>query len=314
MIIIGSRALNHHINLNRIPKDYDLISTYNEFDTFIKKLDNIIECYPINNAKKIIVKNRDNKNNVINIFEFEIAWENSSAKSLIELIPNEILNKEFYIKVDNVFDIPIKIPSLNVLYTIKMSHRYLKNSPHFLKTMRDIQLMKKNGAKIPDIFKEWFFKREKETYNYSHPNLNQLKSKFFDMNSGVNYIYDHDTIHIAMAHMCKPAYTFFKKDEKEVMCSKTKFFELPLLVQLYSVLEECYVLALERSQIPFKNQVHPKRSFEIALEKVCTSIASGWWREFAYDHYDEVMNLYDEKYVDKFWDAVDKGVVKLLQE
>src|SRR5574338_131380 len=302
MILIGSQALKFHIKLNRKPKDYDIICTHDEYIKWIKRRTDVIECYPINNGKKIIVKT------ISDIYEFEIAWDGTTAKLLLN---NDW--KNFY-SVELSFSLgeEVEIPTLNQLYTIKMSHRFLKNSPHFLKTMRDIQLMKTNGAHIPEIYNEWFKQREKETYNYSHPNLNQNKSEFFDKNSGVEYIYDHDTIHLAMAHMCKPAYVFFKDDEKEVMCSKKKFFEQPLNVQLFSVLEETYVLALERSQIPFINKVDPLKSFKIALEKVCTSISSGWWREFAYDHYDQVLEMYDEKYVDKFWKAVNEGIVKKL--
>lgn len=75
------------------------------------------------------------------------------------------------------------------------------------------------------------------------------------------------------------------------------------------VIDNFEVLALERSQIPFKNMA-PKTSFLIALEKVCTSITSGWFREYAWENYDKVVSLYDPNYVKMFWNAVDKGVVK----
>lgn len=38
------------------------------------------------------------------------------------------------------------IAPLVLLYTLKMSHEYLKDSPHFLKTMKDIQTMRKYNA------------------------------------------------------------------------------------------------------------------------------------------------------------------------
>lgn len=294
MLLIGSRALEFHTDLNRKPKDIDIICSYVEYDNWLKKQQNITSCYPIDDAKKIIVKTN------LAIFEFEISWENSTAKKLLESIVNDQLNRY------GIYH----IPSLDVLYAIKMSHRFLKNSPHFLKTMNDILLMRNLGAKIPDYLKEWFVQREKETYNYSHPNLNQSKKNFFDSNQGIKYVYDHDSIHEAMKHLDKPAYSFFKEDEKEVKCSKKKFFEVSEEIRLYSVLEESYVLALERSQIPFRDKVDPKESFLIALEKVCTSISSGWWREFAWDHYYQVLNMYDGNYVSKFWNGVNKGIVK----
>lgn len=305
MIIIGSHALGFHLPLPRTCKDIDVIATYSEFNFWIKRQkegNNIKECYPANKGKKMIVKTNSN------IYEFEIAWDDSTAKSLSNLVYNDKNTHERYFDSFGL----VSIPSLDVLYTIKLSHKYLKNNPFFLKTMRDLQFMAKNGASIPDEYKDWLKAREKETYDYAHPKLNQNKSNFFNMNEGVIYVYDHDTIHLAMAHLDKPAYTFFKDEEKEVMCSKKKFFESPKEVQIYSVLEESYVLALERSQIPFKDKVDPKRSFDIALEKVCTSIASGWWREFAYNHYDITQSLYNPNYVNKFWKAVEDGVVKKL--
>ncbi len=81
-------------------------------------------------------------------------------------------------------------------------------------------------------------------------------------------------------------------------------------VRLAGVLEESYVLALERSQVPFKGKLAPKTSFMIALEKVCTSITSGWFREYAWENYNKVLALYDPNYVKKFWEAVDNEVVK----
>jgi hypothetical protein len=69
------------------------------------------------------------------------------------------------------------------------------------------------------------------------------------------------------------------------------------------VYEESCVLALERSQIPFPD-ASPRKSFEYALMKVCTSITSGFFREWAWEHYDDVLALYNElgenDYIERF--------------
>jgi hypothetical protein len=207
-------------------------------------------------------------------------------------------------------------PPLKYLYALKMSHRYLRNSPHFLKTMRDIQAIRKFAKEsnydlhFDPKLKEWFKKREKETYWYKHPSLKQNKKDFFN-GDGVTYVYDHDSIHEAVKHLDEPAYNKFKVDTAEVECSKEKFFSLPMDTQLYSVLEEVQVLALERSQIPFKDKgIDPRWSFNKAHEKVCTSITSGWWREFAWEHYDMVQDMYEPDYVNNFWAAVNMNRVK----
>jgi hypothetical protein len=302
MIIIGSHALAFRLSLTkRVCRDYDFICNYHEFDRWVKSRDDLKVCYPIDDAKKMIVKTSSE------IYEFEMAWEWSTAQAFLELVENDPETKKAHWIKPNV---TAKIPSLNALYTLKMSHRFLKNSPHFKKTMSDINLMKQNGAKISDYYKDWYKERQKATYTYNHPKLNQNKADFFDLNQGVTYHFDHDSIHVAMAHLDKPAYEFYKSADAEVMCDKKAFFNGPEEVRLYGVLEEAYVLALERSQIPFKGKVDPKRSFDIALEKVCTSITSGWFRAYAYDNYDKVKSLYDPEYVTRFWKAVELGIVK----
>ena len=47
----------------------------------------------------------------------------------------------------------------------------------------------------------------------------------------------------------------------------------------------------------------------IALEKVCTSITSGWFREFAWENFDVVTNLYNDDYITKFTNAMKDGII-----
>lgn len=301
MLLIGSQALKYYTKLDREPRDWDFIGTIDEIESFIQARKSEVEsAYPSNEGKKMIVKLK----NELPI-EFEIAWEGSTAEKLL----TQYINQAVSMKI--VLDIEVDIARLDTLYELKMSHRFLKNSPHFLKTMRDIQLMRSLGAQIEHP--EWLKEREKETYNYSHPKLSVSKDEFFKKDDGqVVYIYDHDSIHIAMARFDKPAYEYFKPEGSQVLCDKKMFFDSPEEIKLASVIEEATVLALERSQIPYKGLVEPLWSFKMALFKVCTSITSGYWREYAYSVYDQVLALYDEKYVEKFWKAVDDGIVKKL--
>ncbi len=203
---------------------------------------------------------------------------------------------------------------------LKKSHRYLKNSPHFYKTMADIRHLRL--AMGPDWEERFGFNfnsdfmalREKETYWYKHPNLNQKKDTFFS-GDGVEYIYDHDDIHKAVAHLAKPAYEYYKIPGEEVKCSKELFHNQLPEVRIFGVMEEAYTLALERSQIPIKHGKFenstwtPHQSFKFALMKVCTSITSGWFREFAWENHDTVLAMYDRGYADRFWQAVEEGKV-----
>lgn len=143
------------------------------------------------------------------------------------------------------------------------------------------------------------------TYKKTPRLQNMKKENFFTSN--VNYTYDHDTIHAAVKLLDRPAYTYYMQDGAEVNCDKTKFKEQPEIVRLCGVLEESYVLALERSVIPFKSD--PDKAFKMALQKVCTSITGGWFREYAWQNYDKVLELYHKSYVDKFNAALSKGEI-----
>lgn len=293
MLLIGSRALMFRAPeiLRRNPKDFDFIGYLDEIDAWAK--DNNIVDLKFEGNKAI---------SEANLCEFEIAQCNLSSTMLIELVEKDpqTIKTEFGL-----------IPNFNLLFTLKASHRYLKNSPHFWKTALDYHRMKAMGATILPEYMEFFKLREKETYNYAHPKLNVSKKDFFNGDQ-INYIYDHDTIHEAMKHGARPAYTMFAKDGEEVKSDKNKFFALPEEVRIHSILEESYVLALERSQVPHPGKLTPKESFLLALSKVCSSITSGWWREYAYENIFKAAKLYDDKYVERFYQAVEAGVVKKL--
>lgn len=307
MILIGSKALSYHIGVPRRINDLDLVGTYDQAVEFRKRF-KATSFYPINSGKSIFMRNAQGK-----ICEIEVAWEGSRAEKFLEFI--------YFVGVTNSRDILFdeenhwKIPCLDILYLLKMSHRYLKDSPHFTKTMRDIQWMRGFGANIRPEHQEFYEERMRDTYTYKHPKLDVAKGDFFDpAGTGVLYVYDHDSIHMAVKHLVKPAYTYFKPDESEVYCSKDLFDKQPEIVKLYSVIEEAYVLAIERSLVPYPGKKTPKEAFDMALMKVCTSITSGWWREYAWENYDKAQELYNDGYWLKFQQGLATGVVKMFDE
>lgn len=158
---------------------------------------------------------------------------------------------------------------------------------------------------LDDELSQIIAERTSITYKKTPRLQNMQKENFFTNN--VNYTYDHDTIHVAVKLLDRPAYTYYMQDGAEVNCDKRKFEEQPEVVRLYGVLEESYVLALERSVIPFKSD--PDKAFKMALQKVCTSITGGWFREYAWQNYDKVLELYHKSYVDKFNIALSKGEI-----
>lgn len=301
IVVIGSTALNFRIPGFRAKvSDVDLIMTYDTFVAWHKKQINVESVYPIESGKKFVVKFFDQP-----IHEIELAKPGNSCMMILEQAQNwtascMVAQKDWDHGVWH-------IPPIDILYTIKMSHRYLKDSPFFYKTMEDISRLRAMGHTSVD---EKLLKlREAETYEHRLPRLNQSKKDFFTGDS-VKYIYDHDSLHEAVKIGERPAYSYFKPEDSEVMVSKKMFFALPYDIQINSVLEEAYVLALERSQIPFNSKISQHASFKIALSKVCTSITSGWWREFAYNNYFVVLGRYTDNYLAKFDKALADGIIK----
>lgn len=286
MIIVGSTALNLNIHsIHREPKDTDYLCTQEEWGKMVS--------FYKSSAK--VIELRDNKGHIQKDNGFHLEFEiTSGADSTADLIA-------YCQKNPSKADIADVAP-LEVLLLLKLSHRYKKNSPHFFKTMQDIHTLRGLGVKIPEELEPVLKKREKETYTYNHPKLNVNKDTFFT--DDVGYIYDHDSIHEAIALLGKPAYTNYIVEGEEVLTSKEKFFAQDDVTKLLGVYEETCVLALERSQVPFNFSIPPEKSFVFALQKVCTSITSGWFREYAYDNFNTVMRMYEKlgktDYIERF--------------
>lgn len=304
MVLIGSRALRFHFNdVPRTSSDLDIIGDCRSIDHFVgdyRSSYNLLSAFPVASNKTVYVfgsHSYDSDSNKF-IIEAELATPFSSGAYLLRLLDKRY-GKDSYYHADPW-----------ILYTIKMSHRYLKNSPAFLKTMEDIHFLRGKGYdEIPDYLQGFYELRMEETYNYAHPKLDVTKQDFFT-GDNIVYTYDHDSLHEAVKLGDKPAYRYFKPDDNEVMVSKAMFDSLPGEIKINSVLEEAYVLALERSQIPFPGVLGYEESFLKALEKVCTSITSGWWREFAWENYYNVAHRYSNDYITKFRLGLESGVVK----
>lgn len=323
IVLVGSHGLfAAGGTLRRKPSDWDLITTFDGLQAITSRLRRFgsrVDSIPLSENKTVL---RVHDGTYKGMVEVEIAWPGSTGEELMTIMQTD--SKGWIPFADTA----VMVPTIDQLYTLKLSHRYLKNSPHFHKTVDDVAYFRSIGAKVFDA--GWLKRREAETYTYKHPKLNVMKGDFFK-GDGVEYVYDHDDIHKAVAHLYDvpfasyegppvhievpkiPAYRLYMKDGAQVQCDKKKFFDAPEAVRLYGVLEEAQVLALERSQIPFRGKVDPRRSFDIALMKVCTSITSGWFREYAWENFRKVEGMYEASYVDRFWKAVDAGRVRKFE-
>lgn len=316
MLMIGSRALianNPELVGVRIPNDWDFICTIEQFSAWHKVNKSSLQfAVPTQGGKYYHCRDKQGVN-----YEFEIAWEGTSAAMLLEQYG-----------ITGIYDEP-PVAINDDLYLIKMCHRYKRNSPHFLKTMSDIKFLREKlgtsaatGRSEADFWmnlipNQAIIKvREAETYTYKHPKLDVTSKDFFN-GDGVQYVYDHDEIHKIVAVESTPAYTKYMQEGEQVMTSKEKFFAVDQRTRLLGGLEESMVLALERSQVPHglgkEGGPTDRWSFEMALMKVCSSITSGYFREFCWEHHSEIMAMYDEMgeswYTNKFKEAVANGEI-----
>src|SRR5271167_1508710 len=246
MILIGSTALAYRNQLANlasklVTSDIDIICTVEEMQGFLEGKKPTL-CYPINKGRKYIVKLGGI------MYEFEPTWEGTTGEELAHIVYDD----HETMRVNHPTLGTVHIPSIHVLYALKMSHRFKKNSIHFLKTMHDIQFLRRCGAELKPCL-EPFYNHRMAEQTAVHPKLNVLKEEFFTEN--FEYVYDHDSIHEAIKHLEHPAYWYFKPKDKPVMTDRKMFDALPESTKLLSVLEEAYVLALERSQIPFDGQI-----------------------------------------------------------
>lgn len=306
VILMGSRASSlRGLDLGH-SKDVDILCTRKAFQRIVENnLDQIREVIPTKKGMTVIIQRATH---FVEILEAEIVEKHPTSRLVFEEL---MKNADPYINYAWEYELPAwKIATLNDLYMLKESHKYLKNSPHFLKTRSDIMKMRQHGCTIVDY--GVFLARQEQTYDYSHPKLNQDKKSFFT--DEVDYVYDHDSIHEAMKHYERPAYTYYAVEGEEVLSSKEKFFAQFDPLRQMGVLEEAYVLALERSVIPYDTD--PDKAFEMALMKICTSITSGWFREYAWENYDSVMMSYkwDWNYVERFKIALHSGNIKPFKE
>jgi hypothetical protein len=281
--------------LRRKPVDFDFVCTQEDYQSWIEKnlhKVNPTKVYP-EGSNKVIVEGSTN-------LEFEIVKPGASSELLQKLVENNT----------DSLETPFGwVPTFDMLFTIKTSHRYLKNSPHFWKTLTDWHTMRMMGAVVRLEYEAFLKLRESETYTYAHPKLNVTKDNFFK-NDNVQYVWDHDDIHKSVALYERPAYTYYLKDGEQVLCDKSKFFSISQDLRLAGVIEEAAVLAIERSLVPHPGVWTPEYAWKFALAKVCSSITSGWFRQFAYEQAPQVLKLYPATYWEKFQKDCADGRVK----
>ena len=307
MFIIGSHALRAQISTAfRKPADLDVICTLAEMEDFCSKN----ELFPIHlHGSHYIVHDAP----VYKHIEFLVSDFSPAATAYTAYMDEyEAAHRAGAdAGITTVYGQTMFFAPLELLFSLKKSHRFLPRQ--WEKNIRDYHLLKSlvGEDKMPALTKM----KSDETKKIKTPSLDKTKADFFDDHVS-NHTFEHDQIHEIMAHREKPMFEYIKVDADKVTCSKEKFFALEYTDRMKCVLEEAYVIALERGIIPMlyegKKLATSDSALQWSLMRICTTLCSGWFREFAVEHYPSIWNYRDRSYVQKFLKAVDDGRIKRI--
>lgn len=309
MILIGSQALRIGLEkvgqgLKRVPTDFDIIARHKDAEELISKAGLVIVK---ESPEKVLTKAPDGR-----FVEIELVYSNQSSWLYTQWADTmAVLDQaEFY-------GAKMGVAPLEMLYSIKRAHRHSPNKFH--KHVKDYNLLR-DLLDGKDAFPRVTALRYKETMEREKlrtPSLNKSTTAFFD-DKVSNRTFVHDQIHEVMAFGERPMFEKIKIDPDKVACSKEKFFALTGEQRDQCVQEEAYVIALERGIIPMlfegEKMVTPIDAYKWALMRICTTLCSGWFREYALESYDNLMLRYNWTYTNKFLKAVEEGRIERIQK
>lgn len=300
MLLIGSSALRYNgIIPVRRSADVDIIGTQAELDELQSG-----GYQPVSGRAFRVGDDR--------IIDFEVALPGSSAEDYL------VYSSGYDTTVCNrlgtqptLLGRKVTVARLAVLYSLKRSHRHKPRRWH--KHIRDYHELKQ-VCKDRDALAHITKKREQE-YTLKTPSLDKTVDEFFD-DSVSNRVFIHDQIHEVMAHGERPLYESIRISPDRVTCSLAKWEALSPEDRLSCVKEEAYVIALERAIIPMLfsggKQADPTKALYWALMRICTTLCSGWFRDFATENYPAIESGLDLEYHLRFMAAVDAGAIRRI--
>jgi hypothetical protein len=280
-LLTGSQALCHRTWSKSNPKsDWDFIASESDLNKIGLSFNGKDSIKAFDNVEFI---NRDLLNNDKLVGDVEVLPFNHNEK----------------------FIFLYHIATLEELYIQKRSHLF--RPIKFARHIQELQKIKECGLELNDREESLLKERirlTKEKFGDRTPSLNKSNDEFFD--DYVTKYYVHDDIHRAVAYYDQPIYEKLKLNYDQAKCEKLLWDQLSYYDKVKCVQEECFVIALERFIIPklVKNEKHMpiKFAFFLALEKVCTTLTSGWFRDFAIDNWKDITN-YDVDFLTKFEEA-----------
>jgi hypothetical protein len=311
MLLIGSKALVYHfpfLEKTRKINDIDIIASFDEIKEFIKNNKNIVKSYKFNNSNTKLKLKTKHKN-----VECEILDGTKSSRLFYELNKN---NNE---KI-SLFNSEFIVANKQTLYLLKKSH--VGFAIHWQKNINDYHFLK-NNFNINNIDGKYYeaynarLNEISERVKQNKINLNQTNSEFFNKSEKIiKRIYEHDDIHKIVAYYDTPMYERVKQDKDKAYIPKNNFDNLSLDDKIKMAREECYAIALERKIIPIienNGTFDEKKSFQYAIQRICTTLTSGFFKEFVIENYPLIIN-YDKDFSTIFIESVLNNKIKKKNE
>lgn len=303
-ILIGSQALNRYMSSDSLNRQQDIV-THSDSDYWIKddsakpisanpSEQHLIDCHivPEHIFDYIVRKGRDDYHDVL-----------SSSQSLITMEPD----------ISSTF---VMYANFEMLYTIKCSHAQF--DVQWEKTMNDIKCMQKHNLNVEldeDLYEMLYdFWLKVHRNNKDKVDLDKSNEAFFD--DSVQRLWDHDSLHEAMAFTDRPMYEKFKYDQSSAMLSEKLFAEAETIERIQLCLEEIYVTALERFMIPRNFKMGRNTAMKQATKQLVTSMTKGWFPKYIIENWSRILHAHDQYqskgmcYVKRYEAAVENKELK----
>ena len=180
MLIVGSYALAHTDYHLRAPNDIDVICHKYDFKKIVEELmksNYAIKEIMFTTSGAYVKAIRDNRRIIVECSFLDLPHA-------LQQTDQEIYDYSINLGIRRATTIgTCFIAPISIVYLMKYSHRFKKDSPHFLKTLRDTQELEKTaGDELVEVWQdlEWqamLQRREQSTYTNNLPKLNTSKKE-----------------------------------------------------------------------------------------------------------------------------------------
>ncbi len=226
--------------------------------------------------------------------------------------PSDLMLEPLCSQTVRLFDMPLKVPPLQVLYLIKRAHA---NVPvDYRKTITDLLLLKPLIRGFNAAEREFGALRKKECadrYRLQRQRfaLSLRNEDFFELSNHVR-LYEHDDLHEAVAHY--PSGPLYKRCKHDLNLAK---IDVPLFQALAPddqrrmVQEEFMVIGIERFYLR-NAQLSTADVYRLGMHKTIRDLFVGFFQDFCIDHIDALVQPPPFDFVERFQQALKGGRIR----